>query len=121
MRIVEIHEYNVPPIVFKARFTHDNGQEFVEKYQTSHGIIQRKLRVHIEPVSVTKYLSQCCPPQWLSNKINKGHILENINRDNELSRLDSPQLSYIINSGTITLKSKTRFKLPSYSYWQTTK
>ena len=91
----------------------------MEQYRSQHGIYEQSLIVDIHHNSPTKWSSSCCPPQWLSDKINRGLVFENVNAHNETCRMDNPELSYVINSGTISIKSPIRWKAANHSYWQT--
>lgn len=121
LRTIKITEPNIQPIIWLITFTNDNGTEFYEQWQTSdpNKKVERTLVVAVHQKNSNKWVSSCCPAQWLSNKINKGHILENTNIHQETCRLDEPQISFIISSGTLTIQSGVRWQMPNQNYWQT--
>ena len=81
--------------------------------------MERDLRVNVTETNSNKWVSVCCPAQWLSNKINKGQIFQNTNCDRETCQLDEPKISFIISSGTFTVESSIRWRAPTKHHWQT--
>ena len=116
--ILNVGMANVPPLIWEITFTKDNGAKYIELLETrDRGTLKRELIVNVVKISATKYASTCAPSQWISDKINSGRILFNKTKHNERRELYEPQISYLNSSGTITLKSKMKVKLPIHHYW----